>query len=291
MKLSFLFSIFTYFQNIGSLNNVEFIKNHSKDLPYQVEENQFINREYKNEFYDSNISYNNTNYNVNDTFEDVIVPFNVDWRKKGVVSSVKNQLKCGGCWAFSSAEAVESIWAINNKQLYNLSEQELIDCTTSYGNHGCEGGSMLYGFQYVVDNGLCTNISYPYVAQDQMCSNITCDKVVKIHNFSLVEQNNENILKRAVAQNPVSVAIQANKRSFQFYQSGIYNDIDCGYELDHGVLLVGYGYDFELDMKYWIIKNSWGEEWGDNGYIRIQRNIDDSRGLCGIAMQPSIPII
>ena len=241
MKLSFLFSIFTYFQNIGSLNNVEFIKNHSKDLPYQVEENQFINREYKNEFYDSNISYNNTNYNINDTFEDIIVPFNVDWRKKGVVSSVKNQLKCGGCWAFSSAEAVESIWAINNKQLYNLSEQELIDCTTSYGNHGCEGGSMLYGFQYIVDNGLCTNISYPYVAQDQMCSNTTCDKVVKIHNFSLVEQNNENILKRAVAQNPVSVAIQANKRSFQFYQSGIYNDIDCGYELDHGVLLVGYG--------------------------------------------------
>ena len=291
MKLSFLFSIFTYFQNIESLSNIEFIKNHSKDLPYQVEENQFINREYKNEFYDSNISYNNTNYNVNDTFEDVIVPFNVDWRKKGVVSSVKNQLKCGGCWAFSSAEAVESIWAINNKQLYNLSEQELIDCTTSYGNHGCEGGSMLYGFQYIVDNGICTNISYPYVAQDQMCSNTTCDKVVKIHNFSLVKQNNENILKRAVAQNPVSVAIQANKRSFQFYQSGIYNDIDCGYELDHGVLLVGYGYDFELDMKYWIIKNSWGEEWGDNGYIRIQRNIDDSRGLCGIAMQPSIPII
>ena len=254
MKLSFLFSIFTYFQNIDSLSNIKFIKNHSKDLPYQVEENQFINREYKNEFYDSNISYNNTNYNVNDTFEDVIVPFNVDWRKKGVVSSVKNQLKCGGCWAFSSAEAVESVWAINNKQLYNLSEQELIDCTTSYGNNGCEGGSMLYGFQYIVDNGICTNISYPYVAQDQMCSNTTCDKVVKIHNFSLVEQNNENILKRAVAQNPVSVAIQANKRSFQFYQSGIYNDIDCGYELDHGVLLVGYGYDFELNMKSPVVR-------------------------------------
>ena len=112
----FLFSIFTYFQNIVSLSNIEFIKNHSKDLPYQVEENQFINREYNNEFYNSNMSYNLVNYDTNNTFKNVIVPFTVDWRKENVVSTVKNQLKCGGCWAFSSAEAVESVWAINNKQ-------------------------------------------------------------------------------------------------------------------------------------------------------------------------------
>ena len=90
---------------------------------------------------------------------------------------------------------------------------------------------------------------------------------------------------------PVSVAIQANKRSFQMYKSGIYNDPDCGFELDHGVLLIGYGYDKDYDMDYWIIKNSWSESWGENGYIKIQRNIDDPRGLCGIAMDPSIPIV
>ena len=146
-------------------------------------------------------------------------------------------------------------------------------------------------FLFIKNHGLCTNLSYPYQAKKKKCKKNNCKPVVHITNHTDVIKNNENQLKNAVAIQPVSVAIQANKRSFQFYQSGIYNDIDCGYELDHGVLLVGYGYDFELDMKYWIIKNSWGEEWGDNGYIRIQRNINDSRGLCGIAMQPSIPII
>ena len=101
----------------------------------------------------------------------------------------------------------------------------------------------------------------------------------------------EKILKRATAQQPVSIAIQANKRSFQFYKSGVYSDLDCGTQLDHGVLLVGYGYDLFHDMDYWIVKNSWGESWGENGYIRLLRNINDTHGLCGIAMQPSIPIV
>ena len=78
---------------------------------------------------------------------------------------------------------------------------------------------------------------------------------------------------------------------FSTLSSGIYSDLECGTQLDHGVLLVGYGYDFNNNMDYWIIKNSWGPQWGENGYIRIQRNIEDSRGLCGIAMQPSIPIV
>ena len=105
-----------------------------------------------------------------------------------------------------------------------------------------------------------------------------------------IVNNDEKVLKRAVYQQPVSVAIQANKRSFQLYHSGIYSDLDCGTQLDHGVLLVGYGYDLFHDMDYWIIKNSWGKTWGEEGYIRIQRNIDDPRGLCGVAMQPSIPL-
>ena len=87
------------------------------------------------------------------------------------------------------------------------------------------------------------------------------------------------------------MAIQANKRSFQFYKSGIYSDLDCGFQLDHGVLLIGYGYDKDLNIKYWIVKNSWGNQWGENGYIRIQKDVDDDRGLCGIAMQPSIPLL
>ena len=115
--------------------------------------------------------------------------------------------------------------------------------------------------------------------------------VINISKYGDLKPNDELNLRKGVAQQPVSVAIQANKRSFQLYQSGIYSDLECGTKLNHGVLVVGYGHDYENDMKYWIIKNSWGPEWGEDGYIRIQRDIDDERGLCGIAMNPSIPII
>ena len=280
-------------QNV-SMNNTEFIEHHnSLNLSYQLGENKFINREYINEFAISDSHYI---FRENDNvLEDDFPPVHhesIDWRDKNKVSSVKNQEKCGGCWAFSSTGAIESAYAIKNNVLYNLSQQELLDC--SYLNHGCQGGSMDLAFQFVTRNGLCTNSSYPYQAMREECQKRDCDSVVQISNYSDVTQNNEIALSRAVSRQPVSVAIQANKRSFQLYQSGIYSDFECGTKLDHGVLIVGYGTDregFGQSMDYWIIKNSWGPEWGDNGYIRIQRNIDDERGLCGIAMQPSYPII
>jgi len=121
--------------------------------------------------------------------------------------------------------------------------------------------------------------------------NTTCHKVVHIKKYHDIKPNDEHALARAVVKQPVSVAIQANLQSFQLYKSGIYSDPNCGDDLDHGVLVVGYGYDSSWDMKYWIVKNSWGSTWGDNGYIRIQKDINDSSGLCGIAIDPSIPII
>ena len=272
-----------------ALSNQEFIQKHnSENHSYLVEENQFINATYNDEFnqIDHNIFVSNDN--------PIVIKFtdlyqgSVDWRKKHKVSPVKNQGQCGGCWAFSSVGAVESAWSIKHNILYNLSEQELIDCSSE--NHGCEGGSMELAFQYIIENGLCSNLSYPYTAEDGQCET-DCKSLVKISNYSDIIKNDEEILKYAVQHQPVSVAIQANKRSFQMYQSGIYSDPDCGFELDHGVLLIGYGYDKDYDMDYWIIKNSWSESWGENGYIRIQRNIDDTRGLCGIAMDPSVPIV
>lgn len=286
--LSFLIRLF----NFANLNNQLFIQEHnSKNLSYKVEENQFIDQNYTDEFFlsENHIVLNNKTEFVEFEHSDNH-PFRIDWRKNHKVSSVKNQLHCGGCWAFSSSGAVESAWAIKNNVLYNLSQQELIDCSSDYGNHGCEGGSMDLGFQYIIDNGLCTNLSYPYVASDQECQK-DCSSVVNITKYGDLRQNDEFNLLLGVVQQPVSVAIQANKRSFQLYQSGIYSDLDCGTQLDHGVLVVGYGYDIDLDMKYWIIKNSWGNQWGENGYIRILRDIEDDRGLCGIAMGPSIPIV
>ena len=285
--------MFTLIKNIVlsafAFSNKEFINKHnSENHSYVVEENNFINHTYINEFNPINhLIYNIRNNHILINVTDLNKE-SVDWRKSFKVSSVKNQGDCGSCWAFSSVGAVESAWAIKHNTLYNLSEQELIDCSSE--NHGCEGGSMVKSFQYIIDNGLCSNLSYPYTAEDGQCNN-TCKSLVKISNYSDIIQNEEKMLMRGVQHQPVSVAIQANKRSFQMYKSGIYSDPDCGYELDHGVLLVGYGYDKDYDMDYWIIKNSWSESWGENGYIRIQRNINDSRGLCGIAMDPSIPIV
>ena len=278
----------------SSINNTLFIKEHNlKNLSYEVGINQFIDREYINEYYietdnHSLIINEDNNYNEYE-YNNELIPEEYDWRNKNKVSSVKNQGDCGSCWSFSATGAVESIWAIKNNILYNLSEQELVDC--SFKNNGCNGGSMDYAFEYIINNGLCINNSYPYVGNQNTCNKDNCQSVISLSNYSDIESNDEKLLKRIVYYQPVSVAIQANKRSFQLYKKGIYSDLQCGTELDHGVLLVGYGYDNNYNMKYWIIKNSWGSEWGENGYIRILRDIDDQRGLCGIAMQPSIPII
>lgn len=275
----------------NTLDNINYVNTHNlKDNKnFELDINKFIYRKYENEFHNSSNMININNIKNTENLS-IIVKDELDWRNHGAVTSVKNQGNCGSCWAFSSSEAIEGVVYLNTKNLYNLSEQELVDCSYSYGNNGCGGGSMDSAFEYVIDNGLCDNNSYPYISNNinNACNNDTCNKVAYIKNFSDVNRNSEYDLKKALNKNPISVAIQANKRSFQLYKKGIYDDIDCGYQLDHGVLLVGYGKEMELD--YWIVKNSWGEDWGENGYIRLKRNIMDDRGICGIAMMPSYPI-
>lgn len=266
-------------------NNLIFIEGHNqKNESYKLEVNDFTDQKISsnNHF----ITSENGNYEINDS---IIVPMSVDWREKGAVTHVKDQANCGSCWSFSATGSIEGINVITNGKLLNISEQQLIDCSTDYGNNGCEGGSMDLAFKYVIKNGLCSEKEYPYTAQEGSCEE--CDTVVNITGYQDITSNDEKALKRVVSQQPVSVAIQANSRSFQMYSSGIYSDLSCGNQLDHGVLIVGYGYDLFHDMDYWIVKNSWGPNWGENGYIRMERNIQDSSGLCGIAMQPSIPTI
>ncbi|KAA8531663.1 hypothetical protein F0562_006620 [Nyssa sinensis] len=217
------------------------------------------------------------------------LPESVDWRKRGAVAPIKDQGTCGSCWAFSTVAAVEGINKIATSELISLSEQELVDCDRSY-NAGCQGGLMDYAFEFIIGNGgIDTEDDYPYRGVDSKChSSRKNAKVVSIDGYEDVPPNDEKALKKAVAYQPVSVAIEATGRALQLYQSGIFSSA-CGTALDHGVAVVGYGTENGLD--YWIVKNSWGTSWGENGYIRMERNVADTlTGKCGIAMQASYPI-
>ena len=210
----------------------------------------------------------------------------IDWVEKGAVTPVSNQGQCGSCFSFSSVEAIEGINFLTTGKLLQLSEQQVLDCSRSYGNEGCMGGEMPLVFDYVRDHGICTAESYPYKAVVGDCKK--CDTVVKIKGGSLVPSKNEMQLKYVVSRQPVSIAIEADKRLFQLYKSGVLNG-DCGDNLDHGVLVVGYG---ERDgVPYWKVKNSWGEQWGEQGYVLLYRNDSNvgGSGMCGLALQPSYP--
>jgi len=219
-------------------------------------------------------------------------PDSVDWRTKGAVTSVKDQGQCGSCWTFSATGAIEGVWAISNHGLINLSEQQLVDCAEGrdYGSHGCSGGTMDGAFKYVKEFGQCTDTDYPYTALDGSCKNSKCNPVAHVFGCADVAPNNQLSLKAAVAQQPVSIAIEADTIYFQSYKSGVLDSVKCGTNLDHGVLIVGYG--SENGLKYWTVKNSWSTSWGDNGYVKILRSEStDDAGICGIAMMASFPTI
>ena len=220
------------------------------------------------------------------------IPSAIDWREKNAVTPVKDQSFCGSCWSFSTTGAVEGAYAIKNGELISFSEQQLVDCSYSYGNHGCNGGMMQNAFTYIHDNGLTTENAYKYTATSSRSSCQEFKPVTYLSGCINVTPNSEEMLTYAVSQGPVSVAIEADSKSFQLYKSGIYDDaIGCGTTLDHGVLTVGYG--TENGKDYWIVKNSWSETWGDNGYIRLLRNSasKNAPGMCGIAMDASYPVI
>ena len=217
-------------------------------------------------------------------------PSSIDWRSKNAVTSVKDQGQCGSCWSFSATGAIEGAWAISKGQLVDLSEQELVDCATgiAYSSRGCSGGQMDGAFKFVIQNGQCSLSSYPYTAKDEKCK--SCTALAHISSCSDVKPNDQVSLKGAVSQQPVAVAISADSRIFQSYSSGVITSSNCYTSLNHGVLVVGYG--TENDVDYWLVKNSWGPTWGSAGYLKIQKSSStNDPGVCGISMQPSFPTV
>ena len=212
-------------------------------------------------------------------------PNEVDWRSKGAVTPVKNQGQCGSCWAFSTTGSLEGQHFRKTGKLVSLSEQNLVDCSTKYGNHGCHGGLMDLAFKYIRDNhGLDTEQSYPYEGQEDRCQFKRSSVGADDKGYVDVPTGDEDALVKALASvGPVSVAIDASHRSFQFYSHGIYDEPECSPQaLDHGVLAVGYG------PGYFLVKNSWSTKWGEDGYIKMTRN---GQNQCGIASSASYPLV
>ncbi|XBH77687.1 hypothetical protein VPH35_104123 [Triticum aestivum] len=198
------------------------------------------------------------------------LPTFMDWRTKGAVTPIKDQGQCGCCWAFSTVASMEGIVKLSTGKLISLSEQELVDC------------------DFIDNGGLTTEGNYPYTGTDGSCnSNKESNAAASIKGYEDVPANDEASLQKAVAAQPVSVAVDGGDNLFRFYKGGVLSG-DCGTELDHGIAVVGYGVAGD-GTKYWVMKNSWGTSWGENGFIRMERDVPDEQGLCGLAMQPSYP--
>ncbi|XP_066253920.1 cathepsin L-like [Euwallacea similis] len=211
------------------------------------------------------------------------VESSIDWRDQGYVTPVKDQGQCGSCWAFSLTGTLEGALYKSKGQLTSLSEQQLVDCTLDT-NDGCNGGLMEQTFPYIVANGIESEADYPYTAVDGTCQYESSKVVTKIDDYTYSYGDEGALLEMVSTVGPISVAMDASY--IGSYSSGIFSSSDCTtWDLNHGVLVVGYG--SENGEDYWIIKNSWGTEWGESGYIRLRRGTNE----CGVSEDDSYPVI
>jgi len=269
-------------------SNLAFIEEHNrKNLGFTVAMNKFgdlTNKEFAALYNGLRINASKSETEYHRGFLGEIADA-VDWRTKGAVTPIKNQGQCGSCWAFSTTGSVEGATFIKTGKLVSASEQQLVDCSGSYGNYGCDGGLMDSAFQYIIANkGIDTEASYPYTAQDGTCRWNPANVGATLTGYKDVQSQSEPALQSAITARPTSVAIDASHSSFQFYQSGVYYEPSCSpTQLDHGVLAVGY----DTTAGYYIVKNSWGTDWGNQGYIWMSLGKNNN---CGIATMSSYPV-
>ncbi|KAJ6250786.1 hypothetical protein M0813_15601 [Anaeramoeba flamelloides] len=218
------------------------------------------------------------------------VPDYWNWKERGAVAYVKDQCNCGSCWSFSGVGALEGAYYMAFGELKYFSEQNLMDCSWEYGNNACEGGLYFGAYDYIREYGLTTEDQYPYLNVDAYCGYDSSMAEVAITGYlNISTPGDEALLQEMLYINgPLAIAIDVLP-DFVFYTEGVYNNDKCGNKfenLNHGVLLVGYG--TENGDDYWLIKNSWSTTWGDQGYIKMIRNADNQ---CGIGTVPAAPII
>jgi len=274
-------------------NTVDFIDaNNAKNLTYTVAINKFsdlTSEEFQTYFMGTRVDANTyVKKGIPQKHSHIAAPpAHWDWRVHGAVTPIKNQGQCGSCWSFSTTGSMEGCHFLTTKKLVSLSEQNLVDCSTAQGNEGCDGGLMDQAFEYIIANdGIDTESSYPYTAEDGTCSYSASNCGSELKAYTDVTTGSEAALLTACVAAPVSVAIDASQPSFQSYSSGVYYEPACSStQLDHGVLSIGWGVDSSKNA-YWIVKNSWGTDWGMSGFILMSRNRNNN---CGIATMASFP--
>nr|XP_014290635.1 cathepsin L1 [Halyomorpha halys] len=219
--------------------------------------------------------------------KDIAYPESFDWRLKGAVTGVKNQDRCGSCYAFSATGSLEAQHFLKTGQLVSLSEQNLVDCSRPQGNNGCHGGNMNNAFHYILQNyGIDTEQSYPYEGEEGPCRFQKGGVGATLRGYRSLVPSEAALQAAVVDIGPISVGIHATV-NLSKYKGGIFDDDSCNpFALNHAVLVVGYG--SEGGQDYWIVKNSWSSIWGENGYFRIVRNKGNK---CGIASMASYPVV
>lgn len=216
----------------------------------------------------------------------------IDWRKAGIVSNVKDQGQCGSCWSFASSQSIESAWAQATGQLHVLSEQNILDCTPNPrhcgGTGGCGGGTAELAFARMVESGIASEWTYPYTSyfgKDSTCKYDpkTTVPVANVTGYVKLTTNNYDELFAAIQRGPVAISVDAS--SWSQYESGVFDGCNqTNPEINHAVQLVGIGTDPALG-PYWLVRNSWSPSWGEDGYVRIRRT-DSEQSRCGIDDHP-----